>query len=134
MWRTPTTIAGAADVSLEGTGFATWAPGNDWGGSDYADLFPVNGVTFHAYGTSGVSFNFSGENLNLDRYNGFANPGTADANYNHLLQTAVFNWNQTPLTINWNSMTVGNSYFVELWLNDGRAGQSAPAGCVVPQR
>jgi len=125
-WQTPLTISGASDVSTVGTLFGTWAPGNDWGGSDYADLFPVNGVTFSAYGTAGVNFNFSGAGINMDRYNGFADPGTADANYNHLLHTAMFNWNagSSSMTVSWNNMTVGNTYLVEAWLNDGRAGQS----------
>lgn len=125
-WQTPQTISGATDVSTSGTFFGSWAPGNDWGGSDYADLFPVNGVTFQAYGTAGLNFNFSGAGINMDRYNGFANPGTADGNYNHLLQTAMFNWNSgsSSMTVNWESLTVGNSYLVQAWLNDGRGGQS----------
>src|SRR6478736_1500827 len=65
-WQTPGNITGASDVSLAGTLFGTWAPGNDWGGNNYADLFPVNDVTFHAYGTGGVNFNFADDNLNLD--------------------------------------------------------------------
>lgn len=125
-WGTPTTISGASDVSLVGTLHGSWAPGNDWGGSDYADLFPVNGVTFKAYGTSGINFGFSGSGINLDRYNGFADPGTADANYNHLLHTAVFNWNSgsSDVTVTWDGLITGHSYFVQAWLNDGRGGQS----------
>ncbi|MGC3958473.1 MAG: PEP-CTERM sorting domain-containing protein [Verrucomicrobiota bacterium] len=73
-----------------------------------------------------MNFNFSGAGINMDRYNGFANPGTADANYNHLLQTAMFNWNSggSSLTINWSGLIVGNNYLVQAWLNDGRGGQS----------
>lgn len=125
-WQTPQTISAATDVSTSGAFFGSWAPGNDWGGSDRADNFPVQGVTFHAYGTDGVNFNFSGAGINMDRYNGFANPGTTDANYNHLLQTAMFNWNSggSSLTINWSGLTVGNNYLVQTWLNDGRGGQS----------
>ena len=37
---------GASDGSTAGTCFGSGASGNAWGGSDYADLFPVNGVTF----------------------------------------------------------------------------------------
>lgn len=124
-WQTPQTISGATDVSTAGTFFGSWAPGNDWGGTDRADYYPVNGVTFHAYGTDGVNFGFSGAGINMDRYNGFANPGTADANYNHLLQTAMFNWSApTAITVNWSGLTVGNNYLVQAWLNDGRSGQS----------
>jgi hypothetical protein len=125
-WQTPATISGASDVSTLGTLFGSWAPGDDWGGTDRADYFPVNGVTFNAYGTDGANFGFSGAGINLDRYNGFADPGTADANYNHLLHTAVFNWNagSSSLTVSWNNMTIGDTYLVEAWLNDGRGGQS----------
>jgi PEP-CTERM motif len=125
-WQTPLNISGASDVSTAGTFFGSWAPGNDWGGSDYADLFPVNGVTFQAYGTAGLNFNFSGAGINMDRYNGFADPNTADANYNHLLHTAMFNWNagSSSMTVNWENLTIGNTYLVQAWLNDGRSGQS----------
>ena len=125
-WQTPVAISGTSDVNTSGTLFGTWAPGDDWGGLNRADYFPVNGVTFAAYGTSGANFAFSGSGINLDRYNGFANPNTADANYNYLLQTAVFNWNSSSssLTISWNNMVLGDTYLVQFWLNDGRGGQS----------
>ena len=90
-WQTPVTISGASDVSTLGALYGTWAPGDDWGGSQRADYYPVNGVTFAAYGTDGANFGFSGSGINLDRYPSFANPNTADGNYNYLLQTAVFN-------------------------------------------
>jgi hypothetical protein len=123
-WQTPVTIAGAADVSTWGALYGTWAPGNDWGGGNRADYFPVNGVTFAAYGTDGANFGFSGSGINLDRFNGFANPNTADGNYNYLLQTAVFNWNagSSSMTVSWTNMTPGNTYLVQFWLNDGRNG------------
>jgi len=125
-WGTPTGISGASDVNLQGTLHGTWAPGNDWGGSDRSDYFPVNGVTFAAYGTSGVNFAFSGSGINLDRYNGFADPGTPDSNYNHILHTAVFNWNSgsSDLVVSWEGLVVGDTYLVQAWLNDGRSGQS----------
>jgi hypothetical protein len=125
-WQAPVTISGASDVSTMGALYGTWAPGDDWGGSQRADYYPVNHVTFAAYGTDGASFGFSGSGINLDRYNGFANPNTADGNYNYLLQTAVFNWNagSSSLTASWGNMTPGNTYVVQMWLNDGRGGQS----------
>ena len=106
--------------------FGIGGPGDDWGGSQRADYYPVNGVTFAAYGTDGVNFGFSGSGINLDRYNGFANPNTPDGNYNYLLQTAVFNWNagSSSMIVSWNNMTPGNTYLVQFWLNDGRGGQS----------
>ncbi len=76
-------------------------------------------MAFNTYGTPGVNFNISGDGINLDRYNGFANPGTDDTIYNNLLQVAIFNWNNpTAMTLNWENMTVGNTYLVEFWLNN----------------
>jgi hypothetical protein len=125
-WQTPVTISGGSDVSTSGVLYGTWAPGDDWGGSQRADYYPVNGVTFAAYGTDGANFGFSGSGINLDRYNGFANPNTANGNYNYLLQTAVFNWNSgsSSMIVSWNNMTPGNTYLAQFWLNDGRGGQS----------
>src|SRR6266567_3519992 len=57
-WQAPVTISGTSDVSTLGALYGTWAPGNDWGGGNRADNFPVNGVTFAAYGTDGASFGF----------------------------------------------------------------------------
>jgi hypothetical protein len=124
-WQTPVAISDTSDVSTLGALYGTWAPGNDWGGGNRADYFPVNGVTFAAYGTDGANFGISGSGINMDRYNGFANPNTADANYNYLLQTAIFNWNasSSSMIASWNNMTPGNTYLVQLWLNDGRSGQ-----------
>ena len=113
-WQTPTTISGASDVSTQGTFFGSWAPGDD---AYNPDALPVNGVTFNAYGSlSGLSASGS----NLDHYTGYNNPGTANANYNTILQAAVFNWNADPIMVGWNGMTAGNTYLVELWVNDGR--------------
>ena len=125
-WQNPVAISATSDVSTLGSLYGTWAPGNDYGGLNRADYYPVNGVTFAAYGTDGANFGFSGTGINLDRYNGFANPNTADGNYNYLLQTAVFNWNagSSSLTVSWNNMTPGNTYLIQMWLNDGRNGQS----------
>jgi hypothetical protein len=125
-WQAPGTISGTSDVSTSGALYGTWAPGNDWGGGSRADYYPVNGVTFAAYGTDGANFGFSGSGINLDRYNGFANPATADGNYNYLMQTAVFNWNagSSDMIASWNNLTPGNTYMVQMWLNDGRGGQS----------
>ena len=122
-WQTPATISGASDVSLSGTLYGTWAPGDDYYS---APTYVVNGVTFVTYGTPGVGFNISGAGINMDRYNGFGNPNTADANYNSLLQVAEFNWNSgsSSMILAWNNMTPGDTYLVEMWLNDGRNNQS----------
>ena len=124
-WQAPVTISGASDVNTLGALYGTWAPGDDWGGGQVADNYPVNGVTFAAYGSGGANFGFSGAGINMDRYNGFANPNTADANYNYLLQTAMFNWNasSSSIIVAWGNMTPGNTYLVQFWLNDGRSNQ-----------
>jgi len=122
-WGTPTNITGTSDVNTTGTLLGTWAPGDDWGGGDRSDYYPVNGVTFAAYGTSGVNFGISGNGINMDRYNGFANPNTPDGNYNQILQTAEFNWNSgsSDIIVSWSGLIVGDTYLVEAWLNDGRS-------------
>src|SRR6267142_4606048 len=88
-WQAPVTISGASDVSLNGTLVGTWGPGDDWGGGNRSDYFPVNGVTFAAYGNGPFGSWVSTSGLD-DRYNGFANPATADSNYNYVLQTAIY--------------------------------------------
>jgi hypothetical protein len=62
----------------------------------------------------------------MDRYNGFTDPGTTDANYNHILHTAEFNWNSgsSDMIVSWNNMKAGHPYLVQAWLNDGRNGQT----------
>ncbi|MEI9864491.1 MAG: PEP-CTERM sorting domain-containing protein [Limisphaerales bacterium] len=126
-WQAPLTISGTSDVNTSGTLYGTWAPGDDYYG-DFNTVpanYTVNGVAFNTYGTPGANFALSGSGINLDRYNGFASPGTSDGTYNNLLQVAIFNWNSpTAMTLSWNNMTAGNTYMVQMWLNDGRSGQS----------
>ena len=111
-WQAPTTISGASDVSTLGTYFGSWAPQN--GG---ANTTPVNGVTFQGFSDlPGLS-----PGATLDNgYNGFASPGTSDANYNALLQFARFSNESTPATFGWSGMTAGDTYLVQFWVNDGR--------------
>jgi hypothetical protein len=96
-----------------GTYFGSWAPQD---GS--ANTLPVNGVTFQGfsdlpYFTSGPTFDTG--------YNGYGSPNTSDANYNALLQYARYsNEGSTPATFSWSGMTPGNTYLVQLWVNDGR--------------
>ena len=47
-WQTPVTIFDTTDVSVDGTTVGTWGPGDDWGGINRSDYYPVNGVTFNA--------------------------------------------------------------------------------------
>jgi hypothetical protein len=117
-WQAPATISGTSDVSVHGTLVGTWGPGDDWGGLNRSDYYPVNGVTFAAYG-SGPFNSFVGSSGLDDRYNGFANPGTGDANYNYLVQTAIYSYGST-ISLTWGGLTPGNTYEIEFWVNDGR--------------
>ena len=126
-WQTPANISAASDVSTAGTLYGSWAPGDDYHGdfNTAPQNYTVNGVAFNTYGTPGVDFAISGSGINMDRYNGFASPGTGDSIYNSLLQVAVFNYNSasSSMTVSWDNLIVGHAYLVQAWLNDGRANQ-----------
>jgi hypothetical protein len=117
-WGTPTTISGTSDVSTTGTFVGSWGPGDDWGGTLRSDYYPVNGVTFAAYG-SGPFGSWVGTSGLDDRYGSYANPNTADANYNYVLQTAIYSYGE-PISLTWGGMTPGDTYQLEFWVNDGR--------------
>ena len=119
-WQAPTTISGASDVSTLGTLVGTWAPGDD---AYNPDSLPVNGVTFNAYGSGPFNSFVSTSGLD-DRFGDpsgghFASPGTADPNYNYLLQTAIYSFGES-ISLTWSGMTPGNTYELEFWVNDGR--------------
>ena len=112
-WQTPLTISGASDVSTLGSLFGTWAPFS----GDAASGLTVNSVTFQAFpDLPGATDNFDNGAGNGT----FASPGTSDNNYNDLLTAAAFGNNSGAYTLSWNGMTVGNTYLVQLWVNDGR--------------
>ncbi len=117
-WQTPLAISGTSDVSLDGTLVGTWGPGDDWGGTSRSDYYPVNGVTFAAYGSGPFGSWVSTSGLD-DRYGSYANPNTADANYNYVLQTAIYSYGE-PISLTWGGMTAGDTYQLEFWVNDGR--------------
>ena len=112
-WQAPVTISGTSDVNTSGTYFGSWAPQN---GS--ANNYPVNGVTFQGFSdlqgfTTGPTFD--------NGYNGYGSPNTPDSNYNTLLQYGRFsNEGFSPASFSWAGMTPGNTYLVQLWVNDGR--------------
>ncbi len=112
-WRVPAAISDPSDVSTLGTYFGSWAPQN--GG---ANNYPVNGVTFQGFSdlpgfAAGPTFD--------NGYNGYGSPSTPDANYNTLLQYGRFsNEPFSPTSFSWSGMTPGNTYLVQLWVNDGR--------------
>ncbi len=117
-WQSPATISGTSDVSLDGTLVGTWGPGDDWGGTSRSDYYPVNGVTFAAYGSGPFGSWVSTSGLD-DRYGSYANPNTADANYNYILQTAEYSYGE-PISLTWGGMTAGDTYQLEFWVQDGR--------------
>jgi hypothetical protein len=93
-----------------GTYFGSWAP-------NAANSLAVNGVTFQN------SSDLPGLGTSFDNSTGtgtFNSPGTSDANYNTLLTSGAFGNNPTSYTFNWGGMTIGDSYLVELWVQDGR--------------
>jgi hypothetical protein len=112
-WQAPVTISGTSDVSTLGTYFGSWAPQDA-----NANTLPVNGVTFQGF--SDLPFFRSGPTFD-NGYNGYGSPNTSDANYNALLQYGRYsNEGTTPATVSWGGMTPGHTYFVQLWVNDGR--------------
>jgi hypothetical protein len=112
-WQAPVTISGTSDVSTLGDYFGSWAPQDA-----NANTLPVNGVTFQGF--SDLPFFRSGPTFD-NGYNGYGSPNTSDANYNALLQFGRYsNEGTTPATISWGGMTPGHTYFVQLWVNDGR--------------
>src|SRR6267154_3576328 len=112
-WRAPAAISDPSDVSTLGTYFGSWAPQNVG-----ANNYPVNGVTFQGFSdlpgfAAGPTFD--------NGYNGYGSPSTPDANYNTLLQYGRFsNEPFSPASFSWSGMTPGNTYLVQLWVNDGR--------------
>src|SRR5277367_2923980 len=114
-WQTPLTISGTLDVNTSGTVVGTWAPGDD---AYNPDTLPVNGVTFNAYGSG--PFNSFVNSSGIDgHYTGFNSPGTADNNYNTILQAAIYN-NGEAMSLTWGGMTAGDTYLLEFWVQDGR--------------
>lgn len=112
-WQTPLTISGASDVSTLGTLFGTWAPYN----GNASSGLTVNGVAFQAFpDLPGATDNFDNGGGNGT----YASPGTADNNYNNLLNAGAFGNGSGAYTLSWNGMTVGNTYLVQLWVNDAR--------------
>jgi hypothetical protein len=108
-WNTPLTISGSSDVSTLGNYFGSWTP--------YAYNSPetVNGVSLGS-DLPGVSSTFD----NAGGTGTYDSPGTASANYNDLLTSALFGNSAGPYTVSWDGMTVGDTYQLEFWVNDAR--------------
>ena len=112
-WSSVQYISGDSDVSTMGTLFGTWSPylENAGGGP-----VTVNGVSFVANDLP----DFSVPSYFTSTYTGFGSPGTSDANYNTLLEGAQFSDNGTGGTFSFGGLTAGNTYQVELWVEDTR--------------
>lgn len=111
-WQTPVTISGSSDVDTSGTLLGTWAPFN----GDASSGITVNGVTFQA------NADLPGASTTLDNGggNGTFAPPTLDTQYNNLLTAGAFGNGTGAYTLSWNGMTQGNTYLVQLWVQDGR--------------
>jgi hypothetical protein len=105
-WSAPASISGASDVNTQGTYFGSWAPYS-------SSSLTVNGVTFQ---NSSDLPNFSNAGFNAG-YNAFPNPGTADNNYNTLLQAGAYEYPGPACTFTWGGMAPGHTYLVQLWVN-----------------
>ena len=108
-WLTPQTITSPLDVSTTGLYFGSWAP--------HGSTLAVNGVTFQAFSDlPSLSSTFD----NSTGPGSYASPNTSDANYNTLLTSGAFGNNDAPYSFSWGGMTPGDTYQVQVWVNDGR--------------
>ncbi len=112
-WQAPLTISGSSGVNTTGTLLGTWAPYS----GDATSGITVNGVTFQAFP------DLPGASTTLDNGTGngtYASPGTLNSQYNDLLTAGAFGNGSGAYTLSWNGMTQGNTYLVQLWVQDGR--------------
>jgi hypothetical protein len=110
-WQTPLTISAPTDVDTQGTYFGSWAPHG-------SGNFTINGVTFQNFSDlPSLSNNFQ----NNTGDNSFASPGTSDANYNDYMTSGAFQNDSSSPTIGWSGLTIGDTYLIQLWVNDGRS-------------
>jgi PEP-CTERM motif len=114
-WQTPLTISAPTDVNTQGTYFGSWAPHG-------SGNFTINGVTFQNFSDlPSLANNFQ----NNTGDNSFHNPGTSDANYNDYMTSGAFQNDSSSPSFSWNGMTIGDTYLVELWVNDARNSTTA---------
>lgn len=113
-WSSVQNISGDSDISTMGTLFGTWSPYIEANGG--SGSITANGVMF----TGNDLPDFSIPSYFNGQYTGFGNPGTADANYNTLLQGAQFSNNGTGGTFSWGGLNPGDTYQVEIWVEDTR--------------
>jgi hypothetical protein len=110
LWQTPVTISGPTDVNTSGTYFGSWAP-------NAANALTVNGVTFQNFSDlPSLSTSFE----NSTGTGSFQSPLTSDNNYNTLLTSGAFQNDSSSPTVSWGGLTIGDTYLVQVWVNDGR--------------
>jgi hypothetical protein len=135
-WGAPTTISGGGDVSTAGTLFD--AASN--GGTGVPST-TVSGVTFAPFVTngSGLAFADTSGKMTLTVSSGSVSGGSnfgggapfsnlSPAAYQTLLSSASTSFNTLAMTLTINSLTIGNSYQVELWANYSDITAAAPLG------
>ncbi len=108
-WQAPSPITGAADVSVLGSYFGSWAPYNG-----NAPNTPVNGVSFQGFS------DLPSLNHNFDDGGGFWGTSTPDTNYNSLLSYGTYGYNSDNKSFSWGGMTEGHTYLIQLWISDPR--------------
>ncbi len=123
-WGAPTGISGGTDVSTSGVLFAA---ANNGGTGTTSQT--VNGVTFNPFVTDGSSTTFTDTSglLTLSVASGSVSGGSSfgsasapfsnlsPSSYRALLTSASYSFSQLTLTIN--SLTIGQTYQVQLWAN-----------------
>lgn len=110
-WQTPQVVSGASDVSTLGLYFGSWAPSSS--------SLTVNGVTFQGNSDlPSLAATFSGGGAGAP--NAYGSPGTADVNYNTLLESGDYANGSGSSTFNWGGMTTGHTYEIQFWVEDTR--------------
>jgi hypothetical protein len=118
-WATAQNILGASDVVNTGTQLGTWAPGDA-----SSESYPVNGVIF----SPNTLTNFTSSGFGSTT-SGAGSPGTASANYNALLGFIEYGGSYTdPMaavaSFSWGGMIAGDTYEVQLWVENTTPGYS----------
>jgi hypothetical protein len=131
IFSAPTVIAGASDVSTNGTTVFAVNLG-------VGNLHPtVNGIAFTGVEQTGTTVTLPGGYGTIvsgatiqntaSAYGSASNPyASMDVAYKGLLQSAVYQPNVTPreFTITLTNLTLDHDYLIQLWVNDARGGYS----------
>jgi hypothetical protein len=118
-WQTPQYIAGASDVSTQGTYVGSWSPYIQ--GTSGANPMTVNGVTYQGNDLQSFSVPaWFAPGTGGGIYTGFGSPGTPDTNYNTLLGGAQYGADGAGTYFSFGGLTPGHSYLVQMWAEDTR--------------